>query len=90
MKRNLRTLVVVGLLCCMFLGLSVAVSAEGVVDPGHQCVFSNKGTDEYDGREITTHPYYVSDYKGNTSIVTCLVTRVWLREVWKCDCGKID
>ena len=44
------------------------------------------------GMSITAgaHPYYYSDNQGNTYVISCYVTLLNFREVWKCGCGDVE
>lgn len=91
MKRNLKRLVAVGIACILLCGTSItSVAAGEVVPPEHECKFSYMGINEYQGQDMGTHPYYLSDSMGNVTVKSCHVTLISCREVWKCGCGKVE
>jgi len=84
MKRNLRRLGAMVLLCVMVMGMSITSNADT-----HTCAYSYMGDQVYGSTDGYTHPYYV--YEGSTMVAkSCHITYVHYRKVYKCACGKIE
>lgn len=83
MKRLMKKVLAMGMLCVMLMGTSITSGATV-----HTCAHSYMGKIIYNVLDGGSHPYTVYNVQtGKSETRYCKIEYVFYKEVWKCACG---